>query len=221
MDCDNVFRRAWHLSQYCERRLSTVVIEYRWAMALLASAYAEKVDEIRKASGPSKNRGGQGKVTGQATDALLQLIDPNFTAADRRVFRKRLDRAKRWLTATEVLGWGSLCLMPVDLVSKRFAEKVSTVDQWSTWLELVKRVNPDAYRASLALDKWVGIDGIKGGPIQSTDLLCIEATGPTAINQVEEIADSDDDAPDGTSASPNASPRPLHQLTLLELFAPQ
>jgi len=229
--CDSFFQRAWSMSHYCEKRMVTVMIEYRWAMALLGRAYYDKVDQITQADRATSNavvsrhRGGKGKKKAEAINALLQLVNPTATPNDRKVFAKRLARAKRWFRATQVLGWGSLCLMPTDTVSNGWVERDIHPDVWNIWLQLVKRVNPEAHSASLALDNCVGQEGIQGGPIQTKEVLCIEEKGPTVFYEVEEIADSADeqDSDGGTECSilENSAPRPLRQLTLQELFRPQ
>jgi hypothetical protein len=230
-DCDLVFEQAWYTSHDCERRMASVMIEYRWSMALLGRAYANKIVQIQHSDQPpsnvmSRSRGGQGTVKGQAIDTLLRRISPDFTATDRKAFGKRLVRAKRWYLAAETLGWGILCLMPTDLVSNNWVEKDLRAAEWSLWLTVVKKVNLDACNASIAFDNWVGTEGIQGGPIQSSDTLSIEAEGPTVVYEVEEIADSADEEGDNsaeecTTPSSKSTARPLRQLTLLELFSPQ
>lgn len=225
--CDGVFQQAWHMSHYCEQQMATVMIEYRWAMALLGRAYANKVGRIQQ-NNPSSSRGrdGRGAVKSEAIDSLLLLVHPASTSEERKPFVRRLNRATRWYQAAETLGWGSLCLMPTDVVSTNWVEKDVLAHEWSIWLNLIQRVNKDACAASIALDNWLGAEGIQGGPIQGKEMLCIEQKGAPVVCEVEEIADSaDEEGSDSdfecTSRSVKSASRPLRQLTLLELFKPQ
>lgn len=226
-DCDRFFQRAWTMSHVCEQRMATLMIEYRWAMALLGRAYDNKISQIKQADqerskATSCNRRGRGTVRGEAIDDLLQLVSSTPTPTDRRALRRRLARATRWFRAAEVLGWGSLCLMPTDGISNRWAEKDLPTDAWNIWLQLVKKVNPEAHSASIAFDNWVGEAAIWGGPIQSKEVLCIEEKGPMVVYEIEEIADStDEQESDMGGTAQSTLPRPLRQLTLLELFRPQ
>ncbi|KAF2176025.1 hypothetical protein K469DRAFT_608609 [Zopfia rhizophila CBS 207.26] len=43
--------------------------------------------------------------------------------------KQRLKRATPWYTATKRLGWGSLCLVPHDLISVRWVEQTLRVTQ--------------------------------------------------------------------------------------------
>lgn len=63
----------------------------------------------------------------------------------RKAFKQRLARAKRRFSATEVLGLGILSLMPTDVISNSWVERHISLDQWNIWLQLVKKVNQDAY----------------------------------------------------------------------------
>jgi hypothetical protein len=219
------------MSRCCEQRMATVILEYRWAMALLGHAYDKKKTQIKEAdqesSGrSSRSRGGRGTVRGEAVDALMRLVGLDPSSRERKAFRKRLARATRWFAAATMLGWGSLCLMPIDVVSNSWVEREIQTDAWNIWLQLVKRINPEAYSASLAFDRYVGQEGIYGGPIQGTDMLCIEENSPTVVYQIEEIADSaeeqDSDSDiEGTARLGTRKPRPLRQLSLLKWFQPQ
>jgi hypothetical protein len=92
-------------------------------------------------------------------------------------------------------------------------------------------VNLVAYKASLALDAWLGSEGILGGSISEKATLSIEANTPAPATQVEEIKDSkmedgrdsDNNAKLALSRSTTKSPAParlLRQLTLIELCKP-
>ncbi|PVH91469.1 hypothetical protein DM02DRAFT_480409, partial [Periconia macrospinosa] len=56
-------------------------------------------------------------------------------------------------------------------------------------LEVVKKVNPDAHKASQGLGLWLGAEGIAGGPIDGKKVLYIEADAPVLPTQVEEVID--------------------------------
>jgi hypothetical protein len=51
-------------------------------------------------------------------------------------------------------------------------------------------VNPNACSASRALE-WLGSEGIAGGSISEKEMLCIEASEPEPLTQIEEVEDSD------------------------------
>jgi hypothetical protein len=97
--------------------------------------------------------------------------------------------ANRWYDATNTVGWDSLCLIP-DEVSLNWVKKVLRLGEWRVWLELAKRVNPEAHAASMALDTWLGSDGIAGNPISGKETLCIEVAAPASTLDVEEIHDT-------------------------------
>ncbi|KAF2824579.1 hypothetical protein CC86DRAFT_262334, partial [Ophiobolus disseminans] len=86
------------------------------------------------------------------------------------------------------LGWSSFCLMPHDAIAKNWIEGDMRVPQVKIWTEVVKRVNPDVYHASQALDCLLGLDAIAGGPI-GDKLLRIEAEAPAAMYEIEEVQD--------------------------------
>lgn len=214
-------------------------IEYRWAMAFLGRRYASKIAELQhedQAAGRGKHqhRHGKGNLRTEAIHALLVLRYPDsqgVTKHTKDAFKACLKRANRWYDAANTLGWGSLCLMP-DEVNSNWVEKVLRVGEWRVWLELAKRVNPEAHAASMALDAWLGSDGIAGKPISGKETLCIEVAAPASTLDVEEIPDTDvedeedkDEDGDGestsTSQSSAAPVRQMRQRTLLELFKPQ
>jgi len=83
----------------------------------------------------------------------------------------------------------------------------------------------------MALDTWLGSEGISGGSISEKATLSIEANTLAVATQVEEIEDSemedsedgDDDVEPAPSCATTKSParaRPLRQLTLIELCKP-
>ena len=103
------------------------------------------------------------------------------------------------------------------------------------WLELVKKVKPDVFKAAQMLDSWLGPDGIAGGAIGEKAPLAIEAEPALALYDIKEIQDSEDCEDSGDSgddglgvqasrsqASSKGRTRPpqLRQVTLLELFHP-
>lgn len=91
--------------------------------------------------------------------------------------------------------------------------------------QLVRKVSPDACAASIALQEWLGNEGIEGGPIYSKEILCIEAQPVLPEYYVEEVANSendDSDVEDAASSMPTQASAPqLRQLTLLKLFKPR
>lgn len=142
-------------------------------------------------------------------------IDCNWKYSITKRFVQHLTQATRWYQVADTLGWGSLCLLP-DSVSNKWVKDVPA-HAWPLWLDLIKRVNPDACAASRALDAWIGNEGIQG-----REKLYIEEKG--SASQVEEIIDSADEESSDIEASAEpmkSSARRLRQLTLLELFRPQ
>lgn len=207
----NAFQRAWHMSCVAEARLATAIIEYRWAMAFLGRQYHAKIHELNDDRRHART---------VVIDCLWVETEPNGTAQHRKRFVRRLTNATRWYQIAESLGWGSLCLLP-DTVSNKWV-KAFPAHAWPLWLELIKRVNPEACTASRALDAWIGQEGIHGGPIQGQEKLFIEEKG--SASQVEEVVDSTDEESSDVESSLQpikGSARRLRQLTLLELFKPQ
>jgi hypothetical protein len=199
------------MSCVAEDRLATIIIEYRWAMAFLGREYHAKIRELDDDRRYART---------QVIDRLWVEIQPNGTKQDRKRFVRRLTQATRWYQVADTLGWGSLCLLP-DSVSNKWVKDVPA-HAWPLWLDLIKRVNPDACAASKALDAWIGNEGIQGGPIQGREKLYIEEKG--SASQVEEVVDSTDEESSDveSSAEPvKSSARRLRQPTLLELFRPQ
>ncbi|UPX13400.1 uncharacterized protein EKO05_0003909 [Ascochyta rabiei] len=168
-------------------------------------------------------------------DALLLSATAMSGRQQRQRFKKQLHQALRWYEAAKQLGWGMLCLMPHNIISNLWVENNLRVPFWHIWLKLVVEVNLEAYKASMALDAWLGSEGISGGSISEKATLSIEADTPTPATQVEEIKDSEmedgedtkngdnDGAEDAPSQGPAKSPapaRPMRQLTLIELCKP-
>jgi hypothetical protein len=233
LPADNaIFQYAWHMCDYYEGQLASAIIKYRWAMALLGRAHANRIaqlkDDDRAASSDhSRNRYGKGQIRTEAVNSLLRTVSSETPSKKQRLaFRQRLSRASRWYTAAMTLGWGSLCLMPPDLISNKWVEKTLARPEWDAWLQLVKKIEPDVHTASTALDAWLGADGIEGGSLKDKETLCIEE-GPAAVaGEVEEVADSDRESEsgvdsDGEEATTGTPCQPLRQLTLLELFVPR
>ena len=153
-------------------------------------------------------------------DRLWMDMVPDGTKALRKRFVRRLAQATRWFQIADTLGWGSLCILP-DTVSNKWVRNC-LAHVWLLWLQLIKRVNPEACTASRALDAWIGVEGIQGGPIQGQERLYIEVKGPAS--QVEEVVDSTDEEGSDVESSlqpGKSSARRFRQLTLLELFKPQ
>jgi hypothetical protein len=232
---------AWRLCDRYEQELDVMHIKYRWAMAFLGQAYAEKIEEIKRQDAASSgtiathHRGGKGKVNSEAIVALLSAVSSAATdKPDKQQmarYRKRLHHANRWYRAAEKLGWGILCFMPHDVVTNSWVESELRVGAWDVWLDLVAKVNPNAYKASKALEEWLGLEGIAGGSISGKKKLSIEASvlEPATPTQATVVDDSEDDADDDDielvlSQISEASPRPAQQwrqLTLVELCKPQ
>lgn len=108
-----------------------------------------------------------------------------------------MHQALRWHTAASELSWGVLCLMPHDVITNPWAEDDLLVGPWHLWLQLVKRINEDAWEASRALKTWLGSEGLAGGSICKKETLYIEEQDnvrlqPSAANQVTEFKDSED-----------------------------
>jgi hypothetical protein len=227
---DNLFRDAWGVVDHYETQMAAIHIQYRWAMAFLGRAYADKItllerEDQARGKGQSRSRDGRGNLRTEARTALLPLVYGEITSRERSICKKRLQRATRWYNAAMTLGWGSLCLMPYETISNAWAEQKLRVGEWQTWLDLVKEVNPDAHTASQALDAWLGSEITTGGPIRDKDTLYIEATLPTTVYEIEEVLDSDDEEDEDVLApspvSDAGSARPMRQLTLPELFKPR
>jgi hypothetical protein len=90
----------------------------------------------------------------------------------------------------------------------------------------VKKIEPDVYTASTALEAWLGADGIEGGSLKDKETLCIEEGSAAVVGEVEEVVDSDMDSEsdvegDSNTAATETLGQPLRQLTLLELFVPK
>lgn len=228
---DNAFRFAWDMCNQSEGEMATVHITYRWALALLGQAYQNRIKHIREndkamVSSTARSRNGRGQVRAEATDDLLALVYTKPSDQDRRLFKNRITRGIRWYKMGQALGWGSFCLVPHDVISNTWLEYTLRVPEFEVWLELVKKVNPDVFKAAQILDSWLGPDGIAGGAISEKTPLGIEAEPVTTAYEIEEIQDSEDDSASvGASQfqawpkSPARAPR-LRQSTLLELFHP-
>jgi hypothetical protein len=180
----------------------------------------------------TRSRNGKGQVRTEAADDLLALVYTKPTEKDRRLFKNRVTRGMRWYTMGQILGWGSFCLVPHDIISTTWLEHTLRVPELTIWLELVKKVKPDVVKAAQMLDSWLGPDGIASGAISEKTPLSIEAKPTITIYKIEEIQDSEDsgdnedDSEDVGALQSQASrkshiPIPqLRQLTLLELFHP-
>ena len=205
-------------------------------MAFLGKAYTERMDQIKEQdlarSRDARNRGGRGKVSSEAMDALLLSVTATSEPQQRQRFKRRLHQALRWYEAAKQLGWGMLCLMPHDLITNSWVERDLRIRFWHIWLELVAKVNPVAHKASMALDAWLGSEGISGGSISEKATLSIEANVPAPVTQVEEIEDREledgedsdnhsvEPAPSQRTTKSPASAHPMRQLTLIELCKP-
>ena len=96
--------------------------------------------------------------------------------------------------------------------------------EWKLWLDVVKKVNPDTYKASQMLSAWLGAEGIAGEPIASKETLFIEADAPVLPTQVEEVVDSEDGIEDSEDSEDDVEPAPacsLRQRSLVDMFKPR
>ncbi|KAL1793796.1 hypothetical protein ACET3X_000001 [Alternaria dauci] len=226
-DADNAFCFAWDMCTRYETMLAAVNIGTRWAFALLGKAYARKVDEIQVAdrlasNDRTRNRYGKGQARTEAITYLVHLVCQSPSKSDHAAFRYRLKRATRWFDIVQALGWGSLLLIPHEEVSNHWLERVLRKNQRDVFLELVKRERPEICTASRALEAWLGPDGITGAPIAGKERLSIEANALATAVGLTEIPDSEaeDDTDSDASESIPASPAPLRQMSVLELFCP-
>jgi hypothetical protein len=229
---DKAFCFAWDMYDRTEGELATMHIEYRWAAALMSQAYNTKIAQIKHndsitSNDRTRNRYGKGPVKKEALEALMKLVRLNPLDKDmQNKFRNRLARAKRWYTITQALGWGSLTLMPHDVIASSWVESTLRIGELDVWVELVKRENPDVYAASKALDGWLGPEGIAGGPIGEKETLSIESEAQATIYEIQDSEDDEDDECFDMSQSQAATPktpahaRQLRQMTLPELFHP-
>jgi len=70
------------------------------------------------------------------------------------------------------------------------------------------KVNLVAYKASMALDAWLGSEGISGGSISEKATLSIKANTPTSATQVTEIKDSEMEDSDDSGDEDDVEPAP-------------
>lgn len=78
------------------------------------------------------------------------------------------------------------------------------------------------------MERWLGPEGIAGGPIAGKQMLSIEAKAPATMYEVEEVDDSDDDrgllleheSDDGSDTAELSQLKRWRHLTLTELFQP-
>ncbi|KAL5371461.1 hypothetical protein DPSP01_014257 [Paraphaeosphaeria sporulosa] len=205
-------------------RVAAVHIEYRWVMASYGRAYADKITKLEAQGVPRK------ECNGRAINTLIQMRTPGgkLDKSTQGALRLRLSRATRWYHAARTLSWGFLCLMPSEIAPK-WVEQTLRVGEWALWLEVVKKVNPDTYKASQVLDAWLGADGIAGKPISGKETLFVKADVPMPSTQVEEVADSEEegevgDDKDGDESDGKTKPAParsLRQLSLVDMFKPR
>lgn len=231
---DSAFRFAWEMCNQSESDMATVHITYRWAAALLGQAYQKRIKQIRESDkdmviSTARSRNGKGQVRTEAADDLLTLVYTKPTDKDRRLFKNRVARGMRWYTMGQVLGWGSFCLVPHDVISNTWLEHTLRIPEFNVWLDLVKKVNPDIFEAAQILDSWLGPEGIAGGAISEKTPLSIEAEPAMTIEEIQDSEDSEDSENDSEgveTSQPQTSPKSrtptprLRQLTLSELFHP-
>jgi len=96
----SAFRRAWDTLNHYERELALVNVQYRWAMAFLARAYADKITLLEREDqlagrGERRSRSGKGNLRTEARNALLPLVCNTITEREKGIFKKRLQRATR------------------------------------------------------------------------------------------------------------------------------
>ncbi|KAL5371659.1 hypothetical protein DPSP01_014104 [Paraphaeosphaeria sporulosa] len=228
---------AYRLCTRCDRDLAAVHIESRWAAALLGQADAGmrariRADDAMTGGNRTRDRGGKGKVSTEAIEALMALVGLEVTETSKKAFHRRLDQGKRWFLVAQNLGWGILTMIPYKNVAKSWIESRLAMGQLVVWVDLVKKTREDLYAASKAVERWLGPEGIAGGPISGKQTLSIKAEGLAAIYEIGEVADSEDEglASETDSsmrggvgrqrrASSSAAPA-LRQLTSPELFNP-
>lgn len=189
---DRAFCFAWSMCNSTEEQLAAVHIEYRWAAALLGRAYEMKVAQIRydesvSSNNKSRNWYGKGQVRTEVIALLIRLINSSPTDMDKLIFRKRLVKATRWYTLCKGLGWGILTLIPYDDVPVTWVEHTLRVSELDVWIKLVRKESPDVYDASMALETWLGLEAVEGGPISNKERLGIEAEAPRSLYEVEEV----------------------------------
>lgn len=103
---------------------------------------------------PSARRLGEKRTTaaknflfGQAYPSFRLISKPSAHAATKKEWRRFedvLSKASRWWDITEILGAGSVCLIPQS-VSDKFLEKTLAVDQLVTWCKMVVKARPGCY----------------------------------------------------------------------------
>lgn len=224
----DIFNSAWKFCERYDEEAGVMDIQYRWAMAFLGQAYTNRIDEISQKHVPAssrstRSRGGRGKVSSEAIDALISQLSTPLPDEERRKFVRRLGSAVRWSQLARGLGWGMLCLLPTHQISIYWVEKKINLDTWLIWLDLVAEINPDAHTASIAIDAWLGSTLSTGGSISDKVPLVIESRDFGSTTQVEEIVDSEGSGNECESqVLPSPTPVTLpRQLTLMDLCKPQ
>ncbi|KAF2174789.1 hypothetical protein K469DRAFT_685406 [Zopfia rhizophila CBS 207.26] len=106
---NNPFSHTWNIVNLHEKQITVAHIQYRWAMAFLARAYADKISMLEqedKKAGIDQRRGrdGRGNLQTEAKNALLPLVFPNTTKKQRGIFYKRLEQAQRWYEFADSIG---------------------------------------------------------------------------------------------------------------------
>ena len=91
---DSAFRHAWDTVSHYEGQLAAVHIQYRWAMAFLGRAYADRIDLLEQngqtaGKGQSRSRDGKGKLRTEAMASLLPLVCDKVTQKERNIFIKK------------------------------------------------------------------------------------------------------------------------------------
>lgn len=210
--------------EHCERRLAAVHIEYRWAMTFLGCAYADKVTTLEAEDVPGMQRNSKA-ITALIRAVTLAGCKPS--KSERNAFKLCLNRATRWYQGAGILDWGFLCLIP-DTISHKWMEQTRRVGEWKLWLEVVKKINLDTYKASRMLSAWLGAERIVGEPIDSKETLFIEAGVPAMASHVDEADDSEADGEeviqdsggreDSEDDIESAPARSLRQLSLVDMF---
>jgi hypothetical protein len=234
------FWQIWSVVNHYEFELAAAHIGYRWALALLSQKYEQKIKAIEDADvlagrGKSRSRNGKGKLLSEAQRELLAEGVPNATKGDHQTFKARLNRGARWFEAAKTLGWGILAIIPYDQITGSWAEKTLRVGEWRVWLQLVKKVNPEAHKASQMLDAWFGAEGIAGGSIEGKARLYIEPDPSATTRQFEEVLDSEDEEDEDEGGedkgdededralvrSPGSTVASVPPVSLVELFKPR
>jgi hypothetical protein len=191
---------------------ATAGVAYRWGMASLSQQYQNRIDQLRRASPAMPDK----QLQTAAKESLWRERSANSTWTW-NAFGMRLKRSRRWRDTVETLGWGILLLIPTDVVTPNWVEQTLRAAQWSIWLKLVQRVNPDAAGASRDFDAWLGPSRSMHGSLDGTATLTFELANESRL---AEVPDSDNDNDDEKDSDESEEDVPSDTLPLDRLFQP-